>query len=796
MPSDQLPTSEAPSSAGLPHSSSLHPIIVSQLRDVHDRLAAEGDRLSIGALDGYYATFRQRFGPDVLRAVDGEALLTLMHDTGNRSGLVYWLEFKDDEEFPAWFGSIAGGSALKFGLYRRSETGAWTTGSPTAQREISIPEAVSMARVHRDELVAACRVLDAFEITTDDAAYASLESELSRVAPTVSDGVWGHKYLSLLYPEKLDDFHAPAYQRFHLMKLLQLPPPGGRYVCAGRFIKLAKEFPWPVNHFAAVLNRRNGPPHRYWRIGTSAGSDSYWDMMRQQSVVAIGWPKLGDLSARIGDASFKASLKTTLSSLYPTSPQAVGRAAQQISHFCKTIQERDYVLASDGATVLGIGRVAGPYTFDASTPFSHQRPVEWLAVGDWRLPITDGLQTTVYDLRRHEENLVAIESRVIDAPVIESPPPPSLRAVPMAPPRAVPADPRAHSERWIAGGMIGRIQDVLIRKGQVILYGPPGTGKTHWAEAATKQLASLGNFGKRFEDLSATESARVFGGGKASFVCFCCFHPAYGYEDFIEGYRPVAADQALRFEVRDGVFKGLCSVAAANPKNQYYLLIDEINRGDIPRIFGELLTLLEKHKRSTPLMLPLSGEAFAVPPNLFVVGTMNTADRSIALLDTALRRRFGFIELLPDSSVLGSTVIAGVPLGPWLHSLNRRISGLLGQDGRNLQVGHSYFLSAGRPIVDIHQLTRVLQEDILPLLEEYCYDNWDALEQILGKRFVDVNEKRFRTDLLAPDRQDDLVLAMLEPDPAISASAIAVAADAAAELGADTEKEDDEDAAE
>jgi 5-methylcytosine-specific restriction protein B len=192
-------------------------------------------------------------------------------------------------------------------------------------------------------------------------------------------------------------------------------------------------------------------------------------------------------------------------------------------------------------------------------------------------------------------------------------------------------------------------------------------------------------------------------------------------------------------------------------------------------------------------MLPLSGEAFFVPPNLFVVGTMNTADRSIALLDTALRRRFGFIELLPDASVLGSSVIAGVPLGPWLHSLNRRISGLLGQDGRNLQVGHSYFLSAGRPIVDIHQLTMILQEDILPLLEEYCYDNWDTLEQILGKQFVDVNEKRFRTDLLAPDRQDDLVLAMLEPDPTISASAIAVAAEAAVELDADTENEDEED---
>jgi 5-methylcytosine-specific restriction protein B len=517
-------------------------------------------------------------------------------------------------------------------------------------------------------------------------------------------------------------------------------------------------------------------------------------MMRQQSVVAIGWAQLGDLSTRIGDDSLKASLKTELSSMDLAKPQtAIGRAAQQVTHFCQTIKERDYVVASDGAAVLGIGRIVGPYTFDASTGFPHQRPVEWLSLGEWHLPTTDGLRTTVYDLRRHEENLVAIESRVIDLPVIDTPPHPPLRPVLIDPRRAVSSDQPVRPERWTSGGMVGRIQDVLARKGQVILYGPPGTGKTHWAEAATKQLASLWNCGKRFEDLSESESATVFGGAKTSFVCFCCFHPAYGYEDFIEGYRPIAADQALRFELKDGVFKGLCSVAAANPTRQYYLLIDEINRGDIPRIFGELLTLLEKPKRNTALMLPLSGEAFSVPSNLFVVGTMNTADRSIALLDTALRRRFGFIELLPDSSVLGSTVIAGIPLGLWLHSLNRRISGLLGQDGRNLQVGHSYFLSAGRPIVDMHQLTRILQEDILPLLEEYCYDNWDTLEQILGRQLVDVNEKRFRTELLAPDRQDDLVQALLAPDPTIGASAIAIAADASAERDAETEKEDEDD---
>ena len=205
--------------------------------------------------------------------------------------------------------------------------------------------------------------------------------------------------------------------------------------------------------------------------------------------------------------------------------------------------------------------------------------------------------------------------------------------------------------------------------------------------------------------------------------------------------------------------------------------MDEINRGDIPRIFGELLTLLDKPKRGTAVTLPLSGDFLAVPPNVFVVGTMNTADRSIALLDTALRRRFGFIELLPDPTVLGDTVIEGIPLGPWLAAVNRLISAQVGRDGRNLQIGHSYLLAGGRPIHDLVQLSRVLQEDILPLLEEYCYDEWENLERILGSSLVDIANRRFKTELFEPNRQNDLVQAVLAATPDVSASAIAVAAD-------------------
>src|SRR5262249_25622503 len=202
--------------------------------------------------------------------------------------------------------------------------------------------------------------------------------------------------------------------------------------------------------------------------------------------------------------------------------------------------------------------------------------------------------------------------------------------------------------RWLGQDTIGRIQDVLNRKGQVILYGPPGTGKTYWAERAAKNLAALWNFGTALDELSSADRSRLTENAENGFVRFCSFHPGYGYEDFIEGFRPALVNGVLHFSLQNGVFKTLCEQASRNPGNQFYLIVDEVNRGDIPRIFGELLSLLDKPKRGSSALLPLSGDTFHVPENVFVLGTMNTADRSIALLDTALRRRFGFIELLPD----------------------------------------------------------------------------------------------------------------------------------------------------
>jgi 5-methylcytosine-specific restriction protein B len=330
----------------------------------------------------------------------------------------------------------------------------------------------------------------------------------------------------------------------------------------------------------------------------------------------------------------------------------------------------------------------------------------------------------------------------------------------------------------------------------VIAVGAPGVGKTYWAERTACELAARARFNKPFEDLNSEEKTAIRGSSHSPCgnVRLCCFHPSYGYEDFLEGLRPTIQNGVMHFAPRDGIFKQLCQDARQAPQENFYLIIDEINRGDLPRIFGELLTILEKDKRDRSILLPLTNQPFRMPPNVYLIGTMNTADRSIALLDAALRRRFGFIELMPDSTHLGNTLVGGIdgiPLGPWLDELNQRITTFVGQDARNLQIGHAYFLEKGQPVTDFSTFVHILQDDIVPLLEEYCYADYHKLEQILGKDLVDAKTQQIRYELFGPAQQANLIRALLAMNPDIMASRRAALAEKEA-IEAEAEMEEQE----
>ncbi len=748
----------------------------------YEELLNEGRIYTKTQLDQYYSTFRQRFGPEVLSGLDGEALLEFIHDHSNKNSLVYWLEFKNDEEFDTKrFGSIAGGSALKFRIFRRKETGNWQAGSEKGNRpeDISVQEAIEFARTHRGQLLKGVELLEQLPDDASDEDYAQLQDQMDELAPDVSNLAWGHKYFSLLFSDKLDDYHIPDLQRFHILRLLQLPPEGeGRYICAGRFTSAAKEVDLPMNQFTATLNAVQGRLHRYWRVGTRGGKTkiSHWPMMQERDCIAVGWKQLGDLSWVEAKRETRKKLKSLLKETYPNQhPAAIGNYCSQLTYFVAGLSEGDIVLAADGATVLGIGQVAGEYRYEPQFDFPNQRPVEWLDLDEWKMPVTEGLRSSVREIRKHSENIVEAEKRIQTGT-----------------PPVKPEEPDPVIKRNIRlQGMPGRIQSVLDRKAQVILYGPPGTGKTYWAERAAGDLAAISAFGKRFDDLDQRQKHVITGDVESSGVVrLCCFHPAYGYEDFLEGYRPRTVDGQVTFDLRDGVFKRLCRDADAAQDRNFYLIVDEINRGDIPRIFGELLTTLEKDKRGKQIILPMSQEIFAVPRNVFLIGTMNTADRSISLLDAALRRRFGFIEMMPDGTVLRDSKVSGIPLRAWFDALNERIRQHVGRDARNLQIGHSYLMQSGSPIKEIAPLKRAIRDDIIPLLEEYCYEDYGTLGSILGEELVDVASQRIRHELFDDGQEDVLVQGLLAPFSEISTSSEAISSD---ESSLDEEPEEDED---
>ena len=312
-----------------------------------------------------------------------------------------------------------------------------------------------------------------------------------------------------------------------------------------------------------------------------------------------------------------------------------------------------------------------------------------------------------------------------------------------------------------------------------ILYGPPGTGKTYNTVSEALKIFSIINeeysvLKKEFDELKSE--------GRIEFVTF---HQSFSYEDFVEGIRAETNDKGeLSYSIKDGIFKKIaiealyskfdvefskekkdklweevktkttdtdfnssnyshkklilsaCKLAdfkeAKGKGKTYVLIIDEINRGNTSRVFGELITLIETSKRAgsdeaMDAILPYSQETFTVPDNLYIIGTMNTADRSLALMDTALRRRFDFIEMMPDPTKVDFKV-DGIDIKDMLETINNRIEALY---DREHTIGHAFFMTL-KDDSTIEKLAYIFKNNILPLLEEYFFEDWDKIIKILG----------------------------------------------------------------
>ena len=256
-------------------------------------------------------------------------------------------------------------------------------------------------------------------------------------------------------------------------------------------------------------------------------------------------------------------------------------------------------------------------------------------------------------------------------------------------------------EVFIETGEYEKIVSLLKYKKNLCLQGPPGVGKTFMA----KRLA--------YSIMGVKDDAKIK---------FVQFHQSYSYEDFIMGYRPTENG----FEIHNGVFYTFCKEAASDLSHDYFFIIDEINRGNLSKIFGELFMLMENDKRGMSLKLLYKDEEFSIPENLYIIGMMNTADRSLAMMDYALRRRFAFYTVEPN---LGDQLIEIIGDNPQLTKLIKKVEKLndeISEDdllGPGFQIGHSYFCVSEEQLLDENIASNIVEYELIPLLEEYWYDN-------------------------------------------------------------------------
>jgi hypothetical protein len=468
--------------------------------------------------------------------------------------------------------------------------------------------------------------------------------------------------------------------------------------CTRGLYDLIRKAVQPEAHSAAI------PGSRFWAMGLGEGG-RLWDECQEKGIAVIGWDEygLGDLR----NYPSRDSILDVLIQKRAAAGPAPTNAALCLYQFSHEMAEGDYIIAKAGRLrILGIGRVTSDYFLDQErSEYQHCRRVKWISASGLELPKHLALATkTLTDVTPYSELVSLIKETYFQ----QEPEAPLREARPYAVNDAL-------QTLYLSRQTIDEVIEALTRKKNVILQGPPGVGKTF----AARRIAYL--------LLREIDDTRIE---------FVQFHQSYAYEDFVQGWRPQAQGG---FRIKNGIFLEFCNRARIDPERKYVFIIDEINRANLSKAFGELLMLIEADKRGAKFSIPLTysdtaGDRFSVPENLYIIGLMNTADRSLALIDYALRRRFTFFMLRPalDSDLFrqelldaGATDVLVGEIRSRMKALNELIVGDPNL-GEGYQIGHSYFCGAGAAIghgeVNFDWYRRVVATEIVPQLKEYWFD--------------------------------------------------------------------------
>lgn len=446
----------------------------------------------------------------------------------------------------------------------------------------------------------------------------------------------------------------------------------------------------------AALADDNVDTAHYWMY--APGSDAKkWEEFYIAGIMGLGWEELGNLEAY----ATKEEMRQKMQEIYDDN-SSMKNSAHATWQFCHEVKVGDFVFVKKGRSeILGRGIVTSDYEYsEEREDYNHIHHVAWTHKGNWQLENQTALKTLT-DITPYTDMIAKVNALFEEESVVDDEP-----KIKMNYPKYTVDS--FLEEVYMEEDDYNKLVSIMRNKKNIILQGAPGVGKTY----AAKRLA--------YSIMGLKDIERVM---------MVQFHQSYSYEDFITGYRP----SANGFELKKGAFYNFCKKAEIDTDNEYFFIIDEINRGNLSKIFGELFMLIENDKRGISLQLLYSDEKFAVPENVYIIGMMNTADRSLAMLDYALRRRFAFIEMKPGFDTAGFRSYRMALDNPKMDRLINCVSNLnttIAADeslGDGFCIGHSYFCNLTSRTVNEQSLSSIVEYELIPLLKEYWFDEPNKL---------------------------------------------------------------------